>query len=105
MRERRTSTAVDQLGRDAQGLHDQPTSWCMIELGAAQVREEEGETEDRQGSSRPSGPPGELETKTKMEHPPYSLVKAIGAIASHQMWTIGDIALPHTSHNGGPTGT
>jgi hypothetical protein len=32
----------------------------------AQVREEEGETEDLQGSSRPSGPPGELETKTKM---------------------------------------
>ena len=27
--------------------------------------------------------------------------KAIGAIASRQMWTIGVVALPHTSHNTG----
>ena len=26
-------------------------------------------------------------------------VKAIGAIASHRLWTIGVVALPHTSHN------
>jgi len=31
-------------------------------------------------------------------HPPYNRVKAIGAIASHQLWTIGVVALPHTSH-------
>ena len=35
MRERRTSTAVDRLGGDAQGLHDQPASRCMIELGSS----------------------------------------------------------------------
>ena len=34
-------------------------------------------------------------------HPPYNRVKAIGAIASHQLWTIGLVALPHTSHRGG----
>ena len=32
-------------------------------------------------------------------HPPYNRVKAIGAIASHQLWTIGVVALPHTSHS------
>ena len=32
------------------------------------------------------------------EHPPYRRVKAIGALASHQLWTIGAIVLPHTSH-------
>ena len=31
-------------------------------------------------------------------HPPYNPVKAIGAIASHQLGTIGVVALPHTSH-------
>jgi len=31
-------------------------------------------------------------------HPPYNRVKAVGAIASHQLWTIGVVALPHTSH-------
>jgi hypothetical protein len=34
-------------------------------------------------------------------HPPYNRVKAIGAIASHQLWTIGVVALPHTSHTEG----
>jgi len=52
-------------------------------------------------------------------HPSYNRVKAIGAIASHQLWTIGavargcrtlfikapiaPIARPHTSHTEGPT--
>ena len=31
-------------------------------------------------------------------HPPYNRVKAIGAITSHQLWTNGVVALPHTSH-------
>ena len=35
LQERRTSAAVDRLGREAQGLHDQPTSWCVIELGGS----------------------------------------------------------------------
>ena len=35
-------------------------------------------------------------------HPRYNRVKAIGAIASHQLWTIGVVALPHTSHKGTP---
>ena len=30
--------------------------------------------------------------------PPYNRVKAIGAIASHQLWTIGAVDRPHTSH-------
>ena len=33
-------------------------------------------------------------TTQPLRHPRYSPVKAIGAIASHQLWSIGAVALP-----------
>ena len=74
----------------------------MVSLGGGAVSDGRGYEDPRPHGQRTCCSHGfvpEFSPKGHMAlHPPYNRVKAIGAIASHQLWTIGVVALPHTSH-------